>query len=100
MSFLKTITGITHLFPQKAPASPQMSNNDKCVIFNYAKCEKNSLKIDAARIHRKNIPIIGVRGNIYQSFMAEVTNSCPDLALISAYRHQVIEDGNSIGLSE
>lgn len=45
----------------------------------------------AIEAHHRNIPIVGVRGNAYQQFMAEIDHPVPDLILRRTYRDAVIK---------
>lgn len=74
-----------------------MSIPDKSIIYNYASTqrfgqENAGLREAAIAAHRRNIERVGVRGNIYQMFMAEVDNPVPDLALRNTYRATLLLD--------
>jgi hypothetical protein len=62
-----------------------MTPEDKEIILKYANGDL-TIKDEAVKIHRKWIPIIGVRGTPEQNFMAEVDNPCPDFGLRAQYR--------------
>jgi hypothetical protein len=72
-------------------AKPQMAKDDRDVIVRFAR-GADELRKPAIAIHRKYIPILGVRGNSLQRFMAEVDNPCPDLYLRRQYRDEIVED--------
>jgi hypothetical protein len=77
---------------KRAPVTaekPQMSSEERDVIVAFAK-GADELRSKAIEIHRANIGKIGVRGNVYQCFMAEVDNPVPDYAQRHAYRQAVI----------
>lgn len=69
---------------------PEMSSADRCVIVAFAKGAEE-LRSKAIEIHRANIAKLGVRGNIFQCFMAEVDNPVPDYAQRNAYRQAVLK---------
>ena len=62
-----------------------MTISEKNIITRFA-AGHNILRDEAIDIHRKYIPIIGVRGSPEQDFMAEVDNPCPDAGLKEHYR--------------
>lgn len=66
-------------------AKAEMSAEDKQVIIDFAQGSEQ-LREAAIAAHRRNIPIVGVRGNDCQRFMAEIDNPSPDYALRAAYR--------------
>lgn len=69
-----------------------MSAEDKRIIYRYALMmnltDAEKLRQEAVEAHHRNIPLIGVRGNIYQMFMAEIDNPVPDLMLRRRYRDE------------
>ena len=65
-----------------------MTPEDKEVILKYANGDL-TIKNEAVKIHRKWIPIIGVRGTPEQDFMAEVDNPNPDFGLRAIYRSKL-----------
>jgi hypothetical protein len=67
-----------------------MSVEDRAVIMAFAKGDQN-LRKAAIEIHRRSIPLLGVRGTPEQDFMAEVDNPSPDLALRSTYRAALLK---------
>lgn len=78
-------------FKTKRTAAPTMDLRDmeKIELFA-ASMGKDHLRLIAIRVHRRNIPIIGVRGNDHQRFMAEIDTPSPDLMLRSDYRSRVL----------
>lgn len=82
------------LFGPKAPLwtpPPEMSLHDmeKIELFA-ASMGKDHLRGIAIKVHRRNIPVIGVRGNDHQRFMAEVDTPSPDLVERATYRARVL----------
>lgn len=76
--------------PPPAPAAPpQMSDQDRDVIFDFA-LGNVDLRDRAVAIHRAYIPVLGVRGALEMRFMAEVDNPAPDLALRGYYRELLL----------
>jgi hypothetical protein len=67
-----------------------MSAEDRSVIVAFAR-GADELRSKAIEIHRANIAKVGVRGNIYQCFMAEVDNQVPDYAQRHAFRAAVLQ---------
>ena len=77
--------------PKNIPASvPEMDLIDMEKIELFAASKKEHLRAIAIRVHRRNIPIIGVRGNDHQRFMAEVDTPSPDYQLRAEYRARVL----------
>jgi len=74
------------MFTRKQPV---MSNEDKAVIEGFARGDL-SLRDAAIRIHRKNVLVVGVRGNLHQRFMAEIDTPVPDLYLRNHYRTKLL----------
>ena len=74
-----------------AVAHAIMCNSDKIIIEAYASNGGEDLKRRAIAAHRRSTPLIGVRGNLHQRFMAEVDTDTPDLALREQYRKQLLE---------
>lgn len=62
-----------------------MTAAEKNIITRFANGH-DILRDEAIEIHRKYIPILGVRGSPEQDFMAEVDNPCPDGVLKELYR--------------
>jgi hypothetical protein len=83
---------LSRLWPRtKAPAMAQtMADADRAVIRAFAQGDK-SLRNQAVTIHRRYIPLLGVRGTPEQDFMAEVDNPCPDFGLRSTYRNRLLK---------
>lgn len=78
---------------QRAPVAVEereMSDVDRGVIVAFAR-GADELRSKAIEIHRANIEKVGVRGNVFQCFMAEVDNPVPDYALRHAYREAVLK---------
>jgi glycerate-2-kinase len=73
-----------------AAEKPEMSSEDRCVIVAFAK-GADELRSKAIEIHRANIDKLGMSGNIFQCFMAEVDNPVPDYAQRHAYRQAVLK---------
>lgn len=67
---------------------PTMSPEDIEVIRAFAEGDE-SLRQRALAAHYRNIKIVGVRGNIYMRFMAEIDTPCPDLDLRNDLRHKI-----------
>jgi hypothetical protein len=67
-----------------------MTDEDKAAIVAFAKGDA-SMRDAAIAAHRRCIPTDGVRGNIYQEFMAEVDNPCPDTWLRADARRRLLE---------
>lgn len=84
---------LNQFLPKPVPAA--MSDEDKRTIYRFALMMNlqaegaAKLRQDAIEAHHRNIPLIGVRGNVYQRFMAEIDNSAPDLNLRHRYRAEV-----------
>ncbi len=69
--------------PAETPAA------DKALILAFAKGDK-TLQDQAVAAHRRNISTVGVRGDAFQQFMAEIDNPSPDRALRESYRKRVL----------
>jgi len=69
----------------------EMGEGDKSVIRSFAKGNE-SVRSFAIDIHRRNIPMLGVRGTLEQDFMAEIDNPSPDLGLREIYRTRLLEN--------
>jgi hypothetical protein len=65
-----------------------MTESEKKAIEQFAAGDV-SLRAEAIAIHRRNIPTVGIRGNLHQKFMAEIDNKSPDLALRMVYRAEL-----------
>ncbi len=90
---MKMIKAWLDALSKRAPfgaEKPEMSSEDRCVIVAFAK-GADELRSKAIEIHRANIGRLGVRGNIFQCFMAEVDNPVPDYAQRHAYRQAVLK---------
>lgn len=74
---------------KKASAPVIMLESEKWAIRSFAE-GREDLRDLAIAIHRRYIPTIGVRGDIFQKFMAEVDHPHPDVMLRSEYRARVI----------
>jgi hypothetical protein len=71
-------------------ASPvSMSAEERNVILKFA-AGALELRSKAIAIHRAHINTLGVRGDLYQCFMAEVDNPVPDYAQRNAYRQALL----------
>ena len=70
-------------------AKPTMSDDERNVIVEFAK-GAFELRSKAIEIHRAYINSIGLRGDVFQCFMAEVDNPVPDYAQRHAYRDAVL----------
>ncbi len=67
-----------------------MADTDRAVIVDFAR-GADELRKKAIKIHRQYIPTIGVRGDCFQRFMAEVDSPCPDLYLRRVYREELLD---------
>lgn len=68
---------------------PVMAAEDIEVIRAFAEGDE-SLRAKAIAVHNRNIQAIGIRGNVFMRFMAEIDTPCPDLALRNDLRHKVV----------
>lgn len=83
-------SNIFNLF-RREPLEPKiytMEEIDRDIIYRFAVGD-NNLRIKAIKIHRRYIPLLGVRGTLEQSFMSEVDTPMPDLGLRDVYRNQI-----------
>lgn len=90
---MKMIKSWLNALLQRAPVSNEktsMSDGDRNVIVAFAR-GADELRSKAIEIHRANIATVGVRGNIFQCFMAEIDNPVPDYAQRRAYREAVLK---------
>lgn len=55
-----------------------MPQADIDVIREFARGNE-SLREEAIRAHRRNVLTVGVRGNVFQRFMAEIDTPVPDI---------------------
>jgi hypothetical protein len=76
-------------FFRKSVKPVEMSPEDRAVILDFAR-GADELRKSAIAIHRCYIATIGVRGDCFQRFMAEVDNPAPDLYLRRVYREEVL----------
>ena len=76
-------------FKRKNPVTvatpPTMAKEDRAVINAFAAGDY-SQRDHAIEIHRRYIPILGVRGTVEQAFMAEVDHPSPDSLMRAKYR--------------
>lgn len=89
---MKVIKAWLNALSPRAPVAaekPEMSAEDRSVIVAFAK-GADELRSKAIEIHRENIGKLGVRGDVFQCFMAEVDNPVPDYAQRHAYRQAVL----------
>ena len=80
-----------NLFKLFKKPEPKMDYDDKQVIIKLAQGDK-SCREEAIRIHRKWIPVLGVRGTTEQRFMAEIDHSLPDGILRAQYRRELLAE--------
>ena len=71
-----------------------MNDGDKSVIEQFAS-GASGLRASAIEAHRRNIPAVGVRGNVHMRFMAEVDNPVPDLVLRARYREDLLKEAEA-----
>jgi hypothetical protein len=89
---MKMIKAWLNTLSQRAPVlaeKPEMSVEDRSVIVAFAG-GADELRSKAIEIHRANIGKLGVRGDVFQCFMAEVDNPVPDYAQLRAFRQAVL----------
>lgn len=80
--------GLHKLFSFRAKApKPVMAAEDIEVIRAFANGNEG-LRAQAIAVHNRNIQTVGIRGNVYMRFMAEIDTPCPDLALRNELRHK------------
>ena len=73
-----------------------MTPYEKMIIRNFA-CGNLALRDKAIAIHRKYVPLLGSHGkSLYQDFMSEIDNPCPDLMLRNRYREQLVSQNYDI----
>jgi hypothetical protein len=84
-----SVANVLKLF-RKSVKPVAMAPEDRAVIIDFA-CGADELRKRAIAIHRRYIPTIGVRGDCFQRFMAEVDNPAPDLYLRRCYREDILE---------
>jgi len=68
---------------------PVMPAEDIEVIRAFAEGNEG-LRAQAIAAHNRNIQTVGIRGNVFMRFMAEIDTPCPDLALRNDLRHKVV----------
>ena len=71
------------------PPAPVMAPEDIEVIHAYAAGE-GSLRDQAIAIHRRYIPMLGVRGTVEMEYMAEVDNVCPDYGWCALIKERML----------
>jgi len=74
---------------QPTPPTPVMAEDDRQIVRRFAAGE-TSLREQAISIHRRYIPVLGVRGTLEQNFMAEIETAQPDLGLRATYRDRLL----------
>ncbi|AOG03308.1 hypothetical protein [Bosea sp. RAC05] len=74
--------------------SQTMSDQDKATIMAFAAGD-HSLRDAAIEAHRRNIDIVGARGNLHQKFMAEIDTSSPDVAMRASLRRDLVQSAPS-----
>jgi hypothetical protein len=85
------LTQLLGLFSVKQAApKPTMSQEDMDTIRSFAFGDE-SLRSKAIAVARTNITVLGVRGNIFMRFMAEIDTPCPDLYERDRLRKQIME---------
>jgi hypothetical protein len=88
---LSRLVGRIAAFPGNEPPStpPAMVADDREIIVEFA-LGNTDLRDRAVAIHRRYIPILGVRGTPEMRYMAEVDHRVPDFALMGYYRDVVL----------
>lgn len=91
---MKVFKSVIDLFSKafiaaKAP-EPAMTAEERGVIIELAKGDLTR-RAEAIAIHRAHISDIGVRGDVFQCYMAEVDTTVPDYIQRKAYRDAVLQ---------
>ena len=66
-----------------------LNADEKAIVLRFARGE--GLLDEVVAIHRKYIPLIGVRGNVWQCFLAEVDTPAPDLSERRRCREKLLD---------